>query len=116
MTQLTHDPEVPFVFRHSTGDAPLAKFRRKVDADAFAENYGYGHVTDTTPKPPIPDNAEFVYWVNDAGQERYRTRFARRYGHPGNNVWQTDAGANITQEQLLINIDGSTIHVLREES
>lgn len=54
MSTLTHDPEFPFVFRFSEGDKPTAKFRTRVDAENFADNYYSGSIVDTTPAPPLP--------------------------------------------------------------
>lgn len=51
MSGLTHDPDFPFVFRYSSGDKPTAKFRNRQDAEAYADNYAYGSVVDTTPIP-----------------------------------------------------------------
>lgn len=47
---IDHDPEFPYVFSFP-GSKPRAKFRNKADADYFADEYPYGSVTDTTPKP-----------------------------------------------------------------
>lgn len=49
MTELKYDPDFPFVFRHSSGDRPTARFRNRGDAESFASAYAYGSVIDTTP-------------------------------------------------------------------
>lgn len=67
MTTLTHDPEFPYVFRFSSGDKPTAKFRNLVDAQIYAENYTYGSVVDTTPKPKIPGGAKYITWIYPSG-------------------------------------------------
>lgn len=89
MTDLKYDPEAPYVFRFSTGDAPLAKFRHKIDADAFAENYAHGHVTDTTPPPPLP--SEYGVWIFSHEGSKYPSNILVHLNNGWFTIWNTDA-------------------------
>lgn len=60
MSELTYDPELPFVVIE--GGQISCKFRMIDDANYWISDVsGMGEVIDTTPKPKIPEDAEFVY-------------------------------------------------------
>lgn len=72
----THDPDFPFLLVHKTAGV-LAKFKTeqfaidRSEGIAFADRYS---VVDTTPKPRIPVDAQFITWA------RYQMKhFAYRY-------------------------------------
>lgn len=99
MTDLTYDPEFPYVVVNSSSDVPVARFISDVLAADFALNNQYRTVIDTTPKPKIPEDAEYITWSDpyDNGEER----IAMRYGHPANKVWRV--GVDTLDELDLLN-------------
>ena len=64
----------------------------KENAKTYAKE-SVGSVIDTTPVPRIPEDAKFIHWVDEGGAPYY----ARRDG----DLWETDLGSFITQEDLL---------------
>lgn len=96
MTDIKYDPELPFAVttkKYPEGTSyVIARFNNEQDAVDWAESpFPGGHedgteVIDTTPKPKIPEGAEYITWSDpyDNGEER----IAMRYGHPANKVWR----------------------------
>lgn len=100
MTEIKYDPEFPYVVLF--GDYVAAKFPADRNGKANAKHYASGAAgtfVDTTPKPKIPEDAEFIIWDDpyDNGEER----IARRYGHPANKVWRV--GVDTLDELDLLN-------------
>lgn len=94
-TEYAYDPELPFVVEIQ-GNVLCARFKYEVAAVDYILNGGQGTVIDTTPKPKIPADAEFVF-VEDGDQ----SVFAKREGViDGEMMWLTDADY-ITEKQLL---------------
>lgn len=59
MTELEYHEEVPYAVMW--GDFLAARFSILENAERYAENT-VGKVIDTTPKPKIPEGAEFIMW------------------------------------------------------
>lgn len=116
MSDLKYDPELPFAYLDHTGSEVYARFKHRSDAEVFRERCNFGRVVDTTPKPKIPEDAEYIIWEDpyDNGEER----IARRYGHPANKVWRV--GVDTLDELDLLNdwIGDAEVTVLvrKEES
>lgn len=106
MTDYPYDPELPFVVAQTQTldetDSPVgsinARFRHERNAEQYVREFDFGFVEliDTTPKPKIPDDAEFIYWYDQDDQPYY----ARRWSNPANKVWETDEGVRVTEDQL----------------
>lgn len=58
MSEIKYDPELPYAIKYK--DQVWARFLSESDAHSYVEREG-GTVVDTTPKPKIPEDAEFVY-------------------------------------------------------
>lgn len=67
MSELKYDPELPFAFI-STANREVARFADREIAARFGKEIAVGSVVDTTPKPKIPEGAEFIYWDNGDGK------------------------------------------------
>ena len=59
---------VPFAFI-STANREVARFADREIAARFGKEVMVGSVVDTTPKPKIPEDAEFIVWKT--GGETY---------------------------------------------
>lgn len=58
-TEIKHDPELPYAFVGSTGNVS-ARFAMRDLAIRYGREIQVGSVIDTTPKPKIPEDAEFI--------------------------------------------------------
>lgn len=115
--ELKYDPELPFVAVGMSTREVFARFSNLEGAVAFSDDGPYVvEVIDTTPKPKIPEGAEYITWSDpyDNGEER----IAMRYGHPANKVWRV--GVDTLDELDLLNdwIGDAEVNVLvrKEES
>lgn len=112
MTDYGHDPELPFAYVSPT--QVYARFTIREDAEIWRERLGVGEVIDTTPKPKIPEDAEFIF-IDDYDQ----SVFARREGIvDGEMLWLT-FGDFITEEELIEDFIGDaevTVLVRKDES
>lgn len=107
MTELKYDPELPFAYASPT--RVYARFAIREDAEAWQERIGVGDVIDTRPKPKIPEDAEFICYSSWADS----THYARRIGHPSNNVWETsNPVVLVDEEDLLARIGDAEVTVL----
>lgn len=95
MLDIKYDPELPYAVL-SRGEVK-AHARYKDEAEVFANHYLEGYVIDTTPKPKIPEDAEFILVETedvakdiyqrvedkheDAGFYWYRVIDSMAYGH-----------------------------------
>lgn len=116
MTDYKFDPELPFVVV-SDVDVVLARTRSEEDADELAYSYVDAKVIDTTPKPVIPALAKTIVWrecFDSIGD--YANRYATRYGHPNNGVWQLEPDTRLTTQQLVSHLKENhyDIRVLEE--
>lgn len=66
MSELKYDPELPFAFI-STANREVARFADREIAARFGKEIAVGSVVDTTPKPKIPEDAEFIVWPTKDG-------------------------------------------------
>lgn len=112
MTELTYDPEFPYVVLF--GDWVGAKFPAegmgKVNAMDYAVE-GRGLFIDTTPKPKIPADANYIF-VEDNDQ----SVFAYRIVFPdGSNGWMTVGGGSMNDEELLEYIGDEPVIVMIEK-
>lgn len=106
MTDLTYDPELPFVvlIREDHGQlAILARFKEFSYADQFVKaGTRLREIVDTTPKPKIPEDAQHITW----GQGR--VAYSR---YEGQWVGWTH-GYAISEEELLTWIGEDEVIVL----
>lgn len=111
MTDL-YDERVPFLVRIRFSQEWLGRFQVIDDANQFAETAWAGYdteVIDTTPKPKIPEDAEFIYCPSWSGSGVY----ARRIGHVENRVWETSNPiSRVDESELLERIGDAEVTVL----
>lgn len=102
MVELEYYKEVPYAVM---ADAFLvARFSVESDARDYIEREG-GTFVDTTPKPKIPETAEFVYWAHGATDY-----YARNVGL---GYWLDDSGDEYTLGQLNSRVDDTEVIVLK---
>ena len=117
MTELKYDPELPFVVRIRFSEELLGRFQVIEDATQFSETLWVGYdteVIDTTPKPKIPDDAEFIF-VEDGDQ----SVFARREGIIAGEMHWLLPGAYVSEAALIEDFIGDaevTVLVRKEDS
>lgn len=99
MTDLTYDPELPYAVVTTGQNGLNSRFRYRNEAETHVGSATWLELIDTTPKPKIPEDAEYIIWEDpyDNGEER----IARRYGHPANKVWRV--GVDTLDELDLLN-------------
>lgn len=107
MSELKYDPELPIWVSYSLGDRPVARFRNLVDAHSYRDMFMYaGVVIDTTPKPKIPEDAEFITWMmNGANAVAIYVEFNPL------KPWEW-GGIYYSQEELLKEIGDDEVTVL----
>lgn len=111
MIELEYYKEVPYVVMW--GDFIAARFSVLDNAERYAEQ-SVGRVIDTTPKPKIPEDAEFIF-VKDSDQ----SVFARREGVIDGEMMWLIPGDYVTEEQLIEDYIGDaevTVLVRKEAS
>lgn len=97
MSELKYDPEFPFVVRSLATNYASARFAKYEAAERWARDDEFLEIVDTTPKPKIPDDAEFILVETedvakdiyqrvedkheDAGFYWYRAIDSMAYGH-----------------------------------
>ena len=108
MTDIQHDYEFPFIARGVHSQRIWAKFTNRGNAEQYvrlvsshlALNY---EVIDTTPKPKIPADAEYIMYLSN----RFQTpRYAKRVGHPANKVWELSYPISQLSEEALLELIG----------
>lgn len=106
---IDYDPELPFAYLDNGNIQLYARFKHRSDAEVFRDRCNFGNIVDTTPKPKIPEDAEFIAWYDpsDNGEER----IARRYGHPANKVWRI-GWDTIEESELMSYIGDAEVTVL----
>lgn len=91
MTDIKYDPELPFavIIREAFKDHTiLGRFHSWFYADQFAKTgTALREIVDTTPKPKIPEDAEFIIW----GDGSYLPQIAQRDSGPANLGWRYGA-------------------------
>lgn len=110
MPDIKHDPELPFAFI-STANREVARFADREIAARFGKEVMVGSVVDTTPKPKIPEDANYIF-VEDSDQ----SVFAYRIVPPdGSNGWMTVGGGFMNDEELLEYIGDEPVIVMIEK-
>lgn len=100
---IKYDPELPYVVLDFGGHV-IVRFADKHIAEFFAKNHvNYKTVIDTTPKPKIPEDAEFIF-VEDADQ----SVFARREGLVDGEMLWLVPGDFITESELIEDFIGDS--------
>lgn len=114
MTDLNYDPDFPYVTRSTFTGYTSARFNKREAAEGWIGVDGTLEIIDTTPKPKIPEDAEFIF-IDDADQ----SVFARREGIvDGEMIWLIP-GDFITEAELIEDFIGDaevTVLVRKEES
>lgn len=107
MTDIKYDPELPFAFVGTSGEV-VARFSDFEFARRFGVDCLVGSVVDTTPKPKVPEDAEFIIWEFEG-----ETNMAYREDHD----WYTSEGWWTTRdlEEALKDAE-VTVLVRKEES
>lgn len=106
MTELKYDPEFPYLVMF--GEYIAAKFPADEDGSGYRNAIDYasmsvGRVVDITPKPKIPEDAEFIYWKQ--GETDYYARKEAGY-------WIDDEGEDYAVSALAEIIGNAEVTVL----
>lgn len=105
---IKYDPELPFALVSIDGKV-RARFAEYESASRYEREIVMGSVVDTTPKPKIPEDAEFIYYISWSNSGAY----TRRVGHVANNVWETSNPiSRVDEEDLLKTIGNAEVTVL----
>lgn len=109
-SDIKYDPELPFALVYSDEDETTvtSRFIEKEDAESWLKynNYVNTRVVDTTPKPKIPEGAEFVTWqINGANEVAIYVNFNT------NKAWEW-YGMYYSEEDLLKEIGEAEVTVL----
>ena len=110
---IKYDPELPFVVaieNYSEDYVILGRCSTRQYAEDLVRNGTIlRKIIDTTPKPKIPEDAEFIYYISWSNSGAY----ARRVGHAANNVWETSNPiSHVDEEDLLKTIGDAEVTVL----
>lgn len=110
MPDIKYDPELPFAVVYSDKDETTvtSRFIEREDAESWLEynNYLNTRVVDTTPKPKIPEGAEFITWLMNGANE-----VAIYVDFNPLKPWEW-AGMYYSEEDLLVEIGDSEVTVL----
>lgn len=109
MTELKYDPELPYAIEMQPG-LIWARFRVEGDAHNFVERES-GVVVDTTPKPKIPEDANYIF-VEDNDQSVFA---ARMIGPDKKEFWMMAGNGPVSMEELLEYIGDETVMVMIEK-
>lgn len=107
MSELKYDPELPFVVRVRFSEELLGRFSDLQDAEQIAASVYGGYdteVIDTTPKPKIPDDAEFIIWRSDPSS-------ALQFAEKTQDFWAIEA-VEVSDEELISEIGDAEVTVL----
>lgn len=96
---IKYDPELPYAVILIGSGELNSRFKYFNEAKTHLGTATWLEIVDTTPKPKIPEDAQFITWSDpyDNGEER----IAMRYGHPANKVWRV--GVDTLDELDLLN-------------
>lgn len=64
MTDYEYDPNLPYVVAYPDGTV-ACRTDTLVHAEVFRDRIAARHVIDTTPKPRVPEDAQFITWMGD---------------------------------------------------
>lgn len=103
---IDYDPELPFAYLDNGNIQLYARFKHRSDAEVFRDRCNFGNIVDTTPKPKIPDGAEFITWLmNGANEVAIYVNFNPL------KPWEW-AGMYYSEENLLVEIGDAEVTVL----
>ena len=74
MSDYEYDPDLPYVVAGAVTGMLSARFRSGVDAEVYAFGHAYLEVIDTTPKPRVPEDAQFITYQGRTGLRFYARR------------------------------------------
>lgn len=110
---IEYDPELPFVVRLQGGDRGInSRFKYRNEAETHIGTATWLELVDTTPKPKIPGDAEFIYWTE--GSEKM---VAVHENFNPNKPWEL-GGVFYSERDILDFIGDAEVTVLvrKEES
>lgn len=70
MTDYEYDPDLPYVVEGVRDGDMYARFRDKGFAEEYVEDFAGLRFIDTTPKPRVPKDAEWITWLDSTGKRR----------------------------------------------
>lgn len=114
-TEYAYDPELPWIIWNY--DHIVARFKFFDDAEAtkrFQYTNSY-EVIDTTPKPKIPEDAQYVTWPNKDVPEYVMFAMLLPEWHPGRGKgyrWTDQDQSWYTDDQLIREIGDAEVTVL----
>lgn len=105
MTDYEYDPKLPYVVETIDGGL-LARFSIRAVAAEIAKEY-WGSVIDTTPKPRVPEDAQFITWVHRNGE--------RWYAESGKYGWVADSVLYDSNPDALPGVTPDTVFTVLDE-
>ncbi|MGO2600862.1 MAG: hypothetical protein ACTH7X_08745 [Brevibacterium aurantiacum] len=113
MTDYEYDPDLPYVVAWSKNGDLVARFARRCDADHACKLAFAARVIDTTPKPRVPEDAEFITWIGSSirGISSGIRWFAKRDG----DGWQDDNDGLCTRLEELPGVTPDTVFTVLKE-
>lgn len=91
--ELKHDPEFPFVVTNIGGVIIGRAINEFVANQLHKAMDKYGQVIDTTPKPKIPEDAEFIHYIK-SGYDFYVRQLE-------DGTWKSDGGSLYSYSEIL---------------
>lgn len=104
MTDYEYDENLPYVVETGGGNV-VARFHDLEEAGRYA--VPPRRIVDTTPKPRVPDDAEFITWL-DTGHSRW---FAERTAFG----WKADNGTIADSLEDLPGVTPDTVFTVLDE-
>lgn len=95
MTDYEYDEKFPYVVATALGTT-LGRFPHRDLAECFAQPFN-ARVIDTTPKPRVPEDAEFITYVDKKAERHYAERIDA-------DLW----GSDLMNKRLLEELPGVT--------
>lgn len=105
--KLKYDPELPFVVYAPGSNEINSRFKYENEALTHRGTATWLEVTDTTPKPKIPEEAEFITWRLNDGDSVHVAWFEDSY-------W-VYANVEVSLEELIAEIGDAPVSVLVRE-
>lgn len=112
MADYEYDPKLPYVLENTlTGD-----MMGRATSRLIAKNFSAGlaiKIIDTTPKPRVPEDAEFITWIGSSirGISSGIRWFAKRDG----DGWQDDNDGLCTRLEELPGVTPDTVFTVLKE-
>lgn len=110
--EIKHDPEFPFLVTSCKGGPAIARFCSIWHARNYLHVNGtpFWEITDTTPKPRIPEDAAYITWRDP---ETRGVLYARRISF---EQWVTAYQVILSEDELIDYIEGAEIFALDKRS